>query len=62
MQVEIRLDDGSTVTIENADRVYERDDRMLYVYDQRNTVLAIVQKREVLRLVQRDTNQQPATA
>jgi hypothetical protein len=55
MQVEIRLDDGSMVTGENADRVYERDERTLYIYDQRNTVLAIFLKSEVLRLVLRQS-------
>lgn len=51
MRIEIQLDDGSSTTIENASRVFERDARSLYVYDGQHAVLAVVAKAQVVRLV-----------
>jgi len=52
MQVDISLKNGSQITIEGADRVFKRDEDSLYVYDQRNSVLAIIEKNQVVRQTQ----------
>jgi hypothetical protein len=50
MKVEILLADGVNLAYDEVSRIYERDERCLYVYGVHNDVVAVVQKEQVLRL------------